>query len=54
MPETGVIVNSKDVEACHRLNQPANPKKVISKQSKRKKVARVMNYKRKFKIMKSL
>ena len=28
--ETGVTVNSRDVEACHRLNQKANPKKVIA------------------------
>ena len=28
--ETGVTTNSRDVEACHRLNQKANnPKKVI-------------------------
>ena len=25
--ETGVSVNSRDVEACHRLNQKSNPKK---------------------------
>ena len=37
MPETGVTVNSRDVEACHCLNQPANPKKLIIKLSKRKK-----------------
>ena len=34
--ETGVSVNSRDVEACHRLNQKAKPKKVIIKLSKRK------------------
>ena len=50
--ETGVTVNSKDVEACHRLNQKANPKKVIIKLSKRKYVARVMNNKKKLKSMK--
>ena len=41
--ETGVTVNSRDVEACHRLNQKANPKEVIMELSKRKDVARVMN-----------
>ena len=42
--ETGVTVNSGDVEEpCHRLNQKANPKKVIIILSKRKDVARVMN-----------
>ena len=25
--EAGVSINSSDVEACHHLNQPANPKK---------------------------
>ena len=50
--ETGVTVNSRDVEACHRLNQKANPKKVIIKLSKRKDVARVMNNKKKLKSMK--
>ena len=34
--ETGVTVNLGDVEAWHRLNQKANPKKVIIKLSKRK------------------
>ena len=29
--ETGVTIVSKDVEACHHLNQSANPKKVIIK-----------------------
>ena len=33
--ETGVMVNSRDVEACHRLNQNASPKKVIIKLPKR-------------------
>ena len=50
--ETGVTVNTRDVEACHRLNQKANPKKVIIKLSKRKDVARVMNNKKKLKSMK--
>ena len=27
LSETGVTVNSEDIEACHRLNQEANPKK---------------------------
>ena len=44
--ETGVTVNSRDVEACHGLNQKANPKSVIIKLSKRKDVAWVMNKKR--------
>ena len=50
--ETGVAVNSRAVEACHRLNQRANPKKVIIKLSKRKDVAGVMNNKKKLKCMK--
>ena len=50
--ETGVTVNTRDVEACHRLNQKANPKNVIIKLSKRKDVARVMNNKKKLKSMK--
>ena len=50
--ETGVTVNSRDVEACHRLNQKANPKKVIIKLSKTKDVARVMNNEKKLKSMK--
>ena len=25
--ETGVTVNSRDIKACHHLNQKANPKK---------------------------
>ena len=50
--ETGVTVNSRDIEACHRLNQKANPKKVIIKLSKRKDVARVINNKKKLKSMK--
>ena len=47
-----VAVNSRDVEACHRLNQKANPKKVIIKLSKRKDATRVMNNKKKLKSMK--
>ena len=47
------MVNSRDVEACHRLNQKANLKKVIIKLSKRKDVARVMNNKKKLKSMKT-
>ena len=50
--ETGVTVNSRDVEAYHRQNQKVNPKKVIIKLSKRKDVARVMNNKKKLKSMK--
>ena len=50
--ETRVMVNSRDVKACHRLNQKANPKKVIIKLSKRKDVARVMNNKKKLKSTK--
>ena len=47
--ETGVTVNSRDVEACHCRNQKSNPKKVIIKLSKRKDVVRVINNKKKFK-----
>ena len=50
--ETGVMKNSRAIEACHRLNQRPNPKKVIIKLSKRKDVARVMNNKKKLKSMK--
>ena len=50
--ETGVKVNSRVVGACYRLNQKANPKKVIIKLSKRKDVVRVMNNKKKLKSMK--
>ena len=50
--ETGVTVNSRDVKACHRLNQNTNPKKVIIKLSKRKDVARAMNNKKKLKSLK--
>ena len=52
--EIGVTVNSRDVEACHRLNPKANPKKVIIKLSKRKYVARAMNNKKKLKSMKPM
>ena len=45
-------INSRDVEAYHRLNQKANLKKVIIKQSKIKDVARVMNNKKKLKSLK--
>ena len=39
-------------QRCHRLNQPANPKKVIIRLSKKQKdVARVMNNKKKLKTM---
>ena len=34
--ETGVTVNSRDVEACYRLNQAANPKAVIIELPKKK------------------
>ena len=34
--ETGFTVNSRAVEACHRLNQPANPKKGILNYRKEK------------------
>ena len=47
--ETGVTVNSRDAEACHCLNQPANPKKVAIKLSKRNNVARVMDNKKEVK-----
>ena len=50
--ETGVMVNPRNVEACHRLNQKANPKKVIIKLLKRKDVTRVINNKKKLKSMK--
>ena len=46
------MVNPRNVEACHRLNQKANPKKVIIKLLKRKDVARVINNKKKLKSMK--
>ena len=35
-------LDSRDAKACHHLKQPANPKRVIIKLSKRKDVARVM------------
>ena len=50
--EIGVTIDSRGVETCHRLNQPASPKKVINKLSKRKDVARVMSNKKKIKSMK--
>ena len=50
--ETGVTVNSRDVEACHHLKRKANPKKAIIKLSKRKDVVRVMTNKKKLKSMK--
>ena len=34
--EPSVTVHSRDVEVCHRLNQKANPKKVIIKLSKKR------------------
>ena len=51
--ETGVIINSRDVDACHRLTQKANLKQGIIKLSERKDVARVMNNKNKLKSMKT-
>ena len=51
--ETGVTVNSRDVEACHRLNQKANPEKLVIKLSKRNDVAKVMIFKKKLKSMKT-
>ena len=50
--ETGVTIDSRDVEVCHSLNEPANPKKAIIKLSKRKDVAMVMNNKKNLKSMK--
>ena len=50
--ETAVTVNSRHVEACHRLNQKDNPKKLIIKLSKRRDVTSVMNNKKKLKSMK--
>ena len=50
--EIGVTVNSRDVEACYRLNQAANPKAVIIELSKKKDVTRVMSNKKKLKSMK--
>ena len=49
--EAGVTIDSRDVKTCHRVNQPANPKKVIIKLSKRKDKEKVMNIKKKLKIM---
>ena len=34
--EAGVTVDWRNADACHHLNQPANPEKVIIKLSKRK------------------
>ena len=50
--EAGVTIDSRDAEACLRLNEPACLKKVFIKISKRKDVARVMNNKNKLKSMK--
>ena len=51
--ETSVTIDSRDVDVYHRLNQPANPKKVIIKLLKRQdNVARVMKNKKKLKSMK--
>ena len=50
--ETGVTIDSKDAETCHRLNEQAYLKKLIIKISKRKDVARVMNNKKKLESMK--
>ena len=43
--EAGVTIDSRDVEACHCLNEPVCLKKVIIKISKRKDVTTVMNNK---------
>ena len=51
--ETGATVDSRDFEACHHLNQPAKPKKIIIKLSKRKDTIRVMNNKNKWKSIRS-
>ena len=48
--ETGVIIDSRDVEAYHRLNQPANPKTVVIKLSKGKDVAMVLDNNKKLKV----
>ena len=50
--ETVVTEDSREVEACHRLNQKANPKKVIIKLSQRNDVARVLNNRKKLKSLK--
>ena len=50
--EAGVTIDSRDIKACHRLNEPACLKKVIIKISKRNDVAKVMNNKNKLKSMK--
>ena len=41
--ETGVTIDSRDVEACNCLNQPPNPKTIIIKLSKGKDVAMVLD-----------
>ena len=46
--ETGVTIDSRDVEACHRLNQPPNPKTIIIKLSKGKDVAMVLDNNKKW------
>ena len=50
--ETGVQVNSRDVEASHHLNQKANPKRLIVKLSRKKDVAWIVNNKKKLKSLK--
>ena len=50
--QTGVTIDSKDIEVCHCLNQLADPRKVIVKLSKRKVVASVMNNKKNLKSVK--
>ena len=50
--ETGVKVNSRDVEASHHLNQKANPKRLIVKLSRKKDVAWIVNNKKKLKSLK--
>ena len=50
--ETGVQVNSRDVEASHHLNQKANLKRLIVKLSRKKDVAWIVNNKKKLKSLK--
>ena len=50
--ETIVIVVSRNVEAFHCPNQPANPKKTITGLSKRKDVANIINNNKKIKSVK--
>ena len=50
--ETSVIVVSRNVEAFHCPNQPANPKKTITGLSKRKDVANIINNNKKIKSVK--